>query len=67
VSATPCPCLPARTADVVAFLAAERGRGMALNTLDAPRRDPLPALHRRLPGPTAEAAVAETLAGDYYG
>ena len=28
------PCLPARAADVVAFLAAERGRGVSVATID---------------------------------
>ena len=58
------PCLPARAADVVAFLAAERGRGLSVNTIDL-RRAALRYLHfiAGCPVPTAEAHVAETMAG----
>ena len=31
------PCLPARSIDIVAFLASERGRGMGVNTVDVRR------------------------------
>ena len=58
------PCLPASAADVVAFLAAERRRGLAVNTIDL-RRAAIRYLHY-LAGcamPTAEAVVGETLAG----
>ena len=58
------PCLPARAADVVAFLAAERGRGCSVNTIDL-RRAAIRYLHF-IAGcgvPTAEAQVAETMAG----
>ncbi len=58
------PCLPARAADVVAFLAAERGRGLSVNTVDL-RRASIRYLHF-IAGcnvPTAEAQVAETMAG----
>ena len=58
------PCLPATAADVVAFLAAERQRGLAVNTIDL-RRAAIRYLHY-LAGcavPTAEAMVGETLAG----
>jgi len=58
------PCLPASAADVVAFLAAERQRGLAVNTIDL-RRAAVRYLHY-LAGcavPTAEAVVGETLAG----
>jgi integrase len=58
------PCLPARSADVVAFLAAERGRGLSVNTLDL-RRAAIRYLHfiAGCAVPTAEAQVAETMAG----
>ena len=58
------PPLPASAADVVAFLAAERGRGLSVNTLDL-RRAAIRYLHfiAGLPVPTAEARVAETMAG----
>jgi len=58
------PCLPACAADVVAFLAAERGRGMSVNTVDL-RRAAIRYLHfiAGCPVPTAEAQVAETIAG----
>ena len=58
------PCLPGRAADVVAFLAAERGRGLSVNTIDL-RRAAIRYLHyvAGLPVPTAEAQVSETLAG----
>jgi site-specific recombinase XerC len=58
------PCLPGRSADVVAFLAAERGRGLSVNTLDL-RRAAIRYLHfiAGCPVPTAEAHVAETMAG----
>ena len=58
------PCLPARSADVVAFLAAERGRGLSVNTIDL-RRAAIRYLHFIAGStvPTAEAHVAETMAG----
>ena len=58
------PCLPAAAADVAAFLAAERGRGRSVNTLGL-RRAAIRYLHfiAGLPVPTAEAQVAEALAG----
>ena len=58
------PCLPASSADVVAFLASERGRGMSVNTVDL-RRAAIRYLHfiAGLPVPTAEAHVSETMAG----
>lgn len=58
------PCLPARAADVVAFLAAERGRGASVNTVEL-RRAAIRYLHfiAGCPVPTAEAHVAETMAG----
>ena len=58
------PCLPARAADVVAFLAAERGSGLSVNTVEL-RRAAIRYLHfiAGLPIPTAEAHVAATLAG----
>ena len=58
------PCLPARAAAVVAFLAAERGRGLSVNTADL-RRAAIRYL-REIAGcsvPTAEGQVAETMAG----
>jgi site-specific recombinase XerC len=58
------PCLPARAADVVAFLAAERGRGCRVNTVEL-RRAAIRYLHfiAGCPVPTAEAQVSETMAG----
>ena len=58
------PCLPARAADVAAFLAAERGRGASVATVDL-RRAAIRYLHftAGCPVPTAEAQVAETMAG----
>jgi site-specific recombinase XerC len=58
------PSLPGHSADVVAFLAAERGRGLSVNTLDL-RRAAIRYLHfiAGCPVPTAEAHVAETMAG----
>ncbi len=58
------PCLPGHGEDVAAFLAAERGRGMKVSTLDL-RRAAIRYLHfaTGCPVPTAEAQVAETLAG----
>ena len=58
------PSLPARSADVVAFLADERGRGMSVNTVEL-RRAAIRYLHfiAGCAVPTAEAHVAETLAG----
>jgi len=58
------PCLPADAADIVAFLAAERGRGLTVNTIDL-RRAAIRYLHfiAGLPVPTAEAQVALTMAG----
>ena len=58
------PCLPGSAADVVAFLAAERQRGLAVSTIDL-RRAAIRYLHY-LAGcavPTAEAVVGETMAG----
>ena len=56
--------LPAAAPDVAAFLADERDRGLAANTLDL-RRAAIRFLHRAagLPSPTDDAHVAETLAG----
>ncbi len=53
-----------QAADVVAFLAAERGRGLSVNTLEL-RRAAIRYLHfvARCPVPTAEARVAATMAG----
>lgn len=58
------PCLPAASADVAAFLAAERGQGASVSTLTL-RRAAIRYLHfiAGLPVPTAEARVAETMAG----
>ena len=58
------PCLPGRSEDVVAFLAAERGRGLSVNTIDL-RRAAIRYLHfiAGCAVPTAEAHVAETMAG----
>jgi integrase len=58
------PCLPARAADVTAFLAAERGRGASVNTVDL-RRAAIRYLHfiAGCAVPTAQAQVAETMAG----
>ena len=58
------PCLPASADDVVAFLAAERGSGLSVNTVDL-RRAAIRYLHfiAGCPVPTAEAHVAETMAG----
>jgi hypothetical protein len=49
-------CLPARAADVVAFLAAERGQGPSVNTVEL-RRAAIRYLHSiaGCPVPTAEA------------
>ena len=56
--------LPASAPDVAAFLADERDRGLAANTLDL-RRAAIRFLHRAagLASPTDDAHVAETLAG----
>jgi integrase len=56
--------LPASAVDVVAFLAAERGRGLSVTTVDL-RRAAIRYLHfiAGCPVPTAEARVAETMAG----
>ncbi len=56
--------LPASPLDVAAFLAQERDRGLAANTLDL-RRAAIRFLHRAAgcPSPTEDAHVAETLAG----
>jgi site-specific recombinase XerC len=56
--------LPAAGPDVAAFLAAERGRGLAPNTLDL-RRAAIRYLHRLAgcPVPTDDACVSETLSG----
>jgi len=58
------PALPGAGADVAAFLAAERGRGLAPNTIDL-RRAAIRHLHRAAgcPVPTDDVAVSETLAG----
>jgi site-specific recombinase XerC len=58
------PCLPARGGDVAAFLAAERGRGLSVNTLTL-RRAAIRYLHlaASCKVPTAEAMVGETMAG----
>jgi integrase len=58
------PCLPARAADITAFLAAERGRGASVNTVGL-RRAAIRYLHfiAGCPVPTAQAQVAETMAG----
>ncbi len=58
------PCLPARAADVGAFLAAERGRGLSVTTVEL-RRAAIRYLHfiAGCPVPTAEAQIAETMAG----
>jgi integrase len=58
------PCLPGRAADVAAFLAAERGSGLSVNTVTL-RRAAIRYLHlvAGCPVPTAEAAVGETMAG----
>jgi integrase len=58
------PCLPASAADVTAFLAAERGRGASVNTVGL-RRAAIRYLHfiAGCPVPTAQAQVAETMAG----
>ena len=58
------PCLPGHAADIVAFLAHERGRGMSVNTVDL-RRAAIRYMHyvAGLPVPTAEALVGETMAG----
>ncbi len=58
------PCLPGRPQDVVAFLAAERGRGCSVTTVDL-RRASIRYLHH-LAGvalPTGHAQVTETIAG----
>ena len=54
--------MPARSADVVAFLAAERGRGLSINTVEL-RRAAIRYLHfiAGCPVPTAEAHVTETV------
>ena len=58
------PCLPGRTADVVAFLASDRGRSLSVSIVGLRL-----AAFRYLnfaagcPVPTAEAQVAETMAG----
>ncbi len=58
------PALPASAADVAAFLAGERARGLAAPTLVL-RRAALRYLHRAagLPTPTDDLRVAQTLAG----
>ncbi len=58
------PCLPGQAADVVAFLATERGRGLSVTTVEL-RRAAIRYLHfiAGCPVPTAEARVAETVAG----
>ena len=56
--------LPASASDVVAFLAAERGRGLSITTIEL-RRAAIRYLHfiAGCAVPTAEAQVAETVAG----
>jgi hypothetical protein len=56
--------LPARSADVAAFLAGERGRSIAPSTIDL-RRAAIRYLHRAAacPVPTDDACVAETISG----
>lgn len=58
------PALPASSRDVVAFLAAERDRGQAGNTVKL-RAAAIHFLHRAasLPSPTNTAEVSETMAG----
>ena len=58
------PALPATSADVAAFLAAERDRGQAGNTVKL-RAAAIRFLHRAagLPSPTDAALVTETMAG----
>ena len=58
------PALPARSADVAAFLAAGRDSDLAGNTLTL-RASAIRFLHRAasLPSPTDTAEVAETMAG----
>ena len=58
------PCLPASAADVTAFLAAEHGRGASVATVGL-RRAAIRYLHfiAGCPVPTAQAQVAETMAG----
>ncbi len=58
------PPLPGSGADVAAFLASERGRGLAPETLKL-RRAGIRYLHRAAgcPVPTDDVAVSETLAG----
>jgi integrase len=58
------PPLPASGADVATFLAAERRRGLAPNTIDL-RRAAIRYLHRAAgcPVPTDDVCVAETVAG----
>lgn len=58
------PALPAQAADVAAFLAGERARGLAAPTLVL-RRAALRYLHRAagLPTPTDDLRVVQTLAG----
>jgi site-specific recombinase XerC len=58
------PCLPASSADVVAFLAAERGRGLSVTTVEI-RRASIRYAHfiAGCAVPTAEAHVVETMAG----
>jgi integrase len=58
------PALPASGLDVAAFLAAERHRGLAPNTIDL-RRAAIRYLHRAAgcPVPTDDACVSETVAG----
>ena len=58
------PSLPAAGADVATFLAAERHRGLAPNTIDL-RRAAIRYLHRAAgcAVPTSDVCVAETVAG----
>ena len=58
------PALPARGADVAAFLGGERGRHLTPNTIGL-RRAAIRYLHRAAgcPVPTDDACVSETMAG----
>ncbi len=58
------PCLPARSEDVAAFLAAERGRKRSLSTIDL-RRASIRYLHfiAGCSVPTVDAIVSQSVAG----
>jgi hypothetical protein len=58
------PCLPARAADMVGFLATECGRGLSVTTVEL-RLAAIRTLHFicGCAVPTAEAQVTETMAG----